>query len=172
VEPLTEKQVRASFVNASKGEVQRINLPDLAVLDWDRLDLLGWVDPKAPLAAHLVVETDDGPVGVLLRRNPSGAGPRRARMCSLCTTTHAGQGVALMVARRAGKAGRDGNTVGLDICASLECSSYARGLLPAPAMTTAHETLSVEERVARLRRNALAFVERVRREPSGSGQPS
>jgi hypothetical protein len=30
-------------------------------------------------------------------------------------------------------------------------------------MTTAHETLSVEERVARLRRNVLAFVDRVRR---------
>jgi hypothetical protein len=163
MDPLTETQVRASFVNASKGEVQRLNLPALAVLDWDRLDLLGWVDPKAPLAAHLVVATDDGPVGVLMRRNPSGAGPRRARMCSLCTTTHSGQGVALMVARRAGKAGRDGNTVGLDICASLECSAYARGLLPPPAMTTAHETLSVEDRVARLRRNALAFVDRVLR---------
>ena len=41
MEKLTEKQVRASFVNASKGEVQRINLPDLGALDWDRLDLLG-----------------------------------------------------------------------------------------------------------------------------------
>ena len=164
MEPLTEHQVRASFVNASKGEVQRLNLPpDLDQLAWDQREFLGWVDPRSPLAAQLVVPTDDGPVGVVLRRNASGAGPRRARMCSLCATTHAGQGVALMVARRAGKAGRDGNTVGLDICASLECSGYARGLLPPPAMTAAHETLSVDERVARLRRNVLAFVERVRR---------
>jgi hypothetical protein len=163
VEPLTEREIRASFVNASKGEVQRINLPSLDDVVWENHAFLGWVDPRAPLAAHLVVPDDAGPVGILLRRNPSGAGPRRARMCSLCTTTHAGQGVALMVARRAGRAGRDGNTVGVDVCASLECSAYARGLLPAPAMTTAHETLSVEERVARLRRNVLAFVDRVRR---------
>ena len=163
MQPLTEREIRASFVNASKGEVQRLNLPvALDELVWEGREFLGWIDPKAPLAANLVVPTDDhGLVGIVLRRNPSGAGPRRARMCSLCTTTHAGQGVALMVARRAGKAGRDGNTVGVDICASLECSSYARGLLPPPAMTTAHETLSVEERVARLRRHVLTFVDRV-----------
>ena len=68
-----------------------------------------------------------------------------------------------MVARRAGRSGRDGNTVGLDICADLDCSLYARGLLAPPAMSTAHETLPVEARIARLRRNLEGFVERVLR---------
>ena len=165
MQPLTEREVRASFVNASKGEVQRLNLPpELDSLTWGEREFLGWIDAKGPLAANLVVATDDhGLVGVVLRRAPSGAGPRRARMCSLCMTTHSGQGVALLVAKRAGKAGRDGNTVGLDICAGLECSLYARGLLAPPAMSAAHETLAVEARVERLRANLESFVARVLR---------
>jgi len=164
MDPVTEVQIRGSFINASKGEAKRLNLPaDLGEARWADLDFLGWVDPKAPLQAYLVVPTDDGLAGVQLRRNTSGAGPRRAKMCSLCLTTHSGQGVSLMVAKRAGQAGRDGNTVGLDICAGLECSLYARGILPVPSVSAAHETLTTDERVDRLRGNLLTFVSRVRR---------
>jgi hypothetical protein len=102
-------------------------------------------------------------VGIRMRRNTSGAGPRRARMCSLCLTTHPGQGVSLMVAPRAGRAGREGNSVGLDICAGLECSQYVRGQLSLPAISAAHETLTTEERIARLRRNVEVFVDRAMR---------
>ena len=103
MESLTEPEVRASFVNATKGEIARINLPpDLDQEPWAELDLLGWVDPKAPHSGYLVVPMSDrGPVGVQLKR-AAGGGTRRARMCSLCTTTHSGQGVALLVAPRAG----------------------------------------------------------------------
>ncbi len=38
--PLTEKQVRASFVNASKREANQATLPDLAAINWDGLDYL------------------------------------------------------------------------------------------------------------------------------------
>jgi hypothetical protein len=157
---LSESDVRASFVNATKGEVARANLPDLDDQPWDELDLLAWVDPKSPLTGYLVVPTPDRLVSVRLTRVASG-GTRRARMCSLCATTHGGQGVALMVAPRAGKSGRAGNTVGLEMCASLACTSYARGVLKPPSASAVHETLSVEEHRARLHRNALAFVERV-----------
>lgn len=157
---VSDAQVRAAFVNCSRGEAKRANLPDLDAVAWDDLDFLGWVDPKAPMQAYLVVPTDEhGLVGVRLRRNTSAG--RRAKMCSLCTTTHSGQGVSLMVAARARQSGRDGNSVGLDICTGLECSLRARGLIPPPAMTAVRETLSVEARVERLRRNTLAFVERV-----------
>src|SRR5689334_25019826 len=116
------------------------------------------------MQSYLVAPTEThGLVGLQLRRNTSKVGPRRAKMCSLCTTTHSGQGVSLMVAARAGKSGRDGNTVGLDICAELHCSLYARGLLSAPAMSTAHETLPPEQKVARLQRNVQEFVNRVLR---------
>jgi hypothetical protein len=66
-----------------------------------------------------------------------------------------------MVAPRAGRSGRAGNTVGLEMCASLACSDYARGARKLPSATAVHETLSVEERKDRLRRNVHAFVERV-----------
>ena len=161
MEPLSEKQLRASFVNASRGEVGRIRTPELDGVDWEQLDYFGWVDPRTPLQAQIVAPTDAGPVGVKLRRNPSGGG--RARMCSLCLTTHSGSGVTLMVAARAGRAGRDGNTVGLDVCADLTCSAYVRGLLPLPAMASAHETLSNAEKIARLQTNLTAFLARVRR---------
>jgi len=163
MDALSEREVRASFVNCSRGEAQRAALPVLAEQPWDDLDYLGWVDPKAPQAGFIVTRSEaHGLVGLALRRNTS-AGGRRARMCSLCTTVHSGQGVSLMVARRAGRSGRDGNTVGLDVCAGLDCSLHARGLLPSPAMTVAHETLSVDARVTRLRRNLDGFVERVLR---------
>lgn len=162
MERITEAEVRASFVNATKGEVARMNLPpDLDQQPWSELDLLGWVDPKTPRSGYLVVPVPDrGPVGVQLKRAP-GEGTRRARMCSLCATTHSGQGVALMVAARAGRSGRAGNTVGLQMCSSLACSAYARGTLKPPSASAVHETLTVEERRARLRRNVLVFVERV-----------
>lgn len=66
-----------------------------------------------------------------------------------------------MVAARAGKAGRDGNSVGLEMCATLACSAYARGILKPPSLSAVQETLTVAERRARLHRNALTFVERV-----------
>ncbi|WSG33971.1 FBP domain-containing protein [Micromonospora ureilytica] len=44
----TERQIRASFVNATKGQVSRMNLPrDLAEQPWDDLDMLTWLDPRA-----------------------------------------------------------------------------------------------------------------------------
>jgi hypothetical protein len=161
MESLTETEVRASFVNATKGEVARMNLPpDLDQQPWAELDLLAWVDPKAPRSGYLVVPTSGRPVGVRVQR-AAGGGSRRARMCSLCVTTHTGQGVALMVAPRAGRSGRAGNTVGLEMCSSLACSAYARGVQKPPTATAVRETLTVQERRARLRRNVAAFVERV-----------
>lgn len=46
MEPLTDKQIRSSFVNSTKGEAARLKLPlDFAELPWEDLDFLGWVDP-------------------------------------------------------------------------------------------------------------------------------
>lgn len=87
------------------------------------------------------------PTLLVLRRKCTPASPR---MFSLCLTVHSGSGVSLMVAPRAGQPGRDGNTVGLDVCSDLARSLYVRGKMTAPALVTAQETLPVEERVARL----------------------
>jgi len=73
---ITESEIRASFVNCSKGEAKRLGLPrDFADRPWDDLDFLGWQDPGAPGRAYLVVERDGRPVGISLRVT-SGGVPR------------------------------------------------------------------------------------------------
>ena len=161
--PLDENDIRGSFVNCSKGEAGRISLPKpLGATPWPQLDFLGWRDPGAPDRGYLVAELDDRLVGVTLRA-PSG--PRksflRSNICSLCVTSHAGSGVTLLAARKAGAAGREGNTVGAYICADLACSLYLRGLKRSGAAQRIEETLSLDEQIARTRANLDAFLAQV-----------
>lgn len=158
---LNESEVRGSFVNLTQGAVKRMNTPrDLADRPWPDLDYLGWRDPQAPGRGYLVAVREDGLVGIALRASDGSAGRPRKNMCSLCMTVHAGGGVALLVAPRAGKAGQQGHSVGTYICADLQCSLYLRRKLSTgtPIM---HETLDLEQRVERLSANLDAFVTRV-----------
>lgn len=162
VEPLTEPEIRASFVNCSKGEAARLNVPrDLDALPWDDLDYLGWRDPQAPARAYLVADHEGVRRGVQLRA-PGTTGRGQRGMCSLCTTVRSGD-VALLVAPRAGKAGKAGHTVGTYVCGDLACSLVIRGKGGA-ATPQLYETLTVEEKVERLRTNLDAFVARVLRQ--------
>ncbi|MGW2598505.1 FBP domain-containing protein [Streptomyces klenkii] len=163
MQPLADHDIRASFVNCSKGEARRIALPrNLSELPWEDLDFLGWRDPGAPDRGYVVAEREGRLTGVTLRV-PQG-GPRsmaKATMCSLCLTSHPGSGVSLLAARRVGPAGREGNTVGAYMCADLACSLYVRGKkVPQMAMRY-KETLSVEERIARMRGNLDDFLGKV-----------
>ncbi|WP_406335218.1 FBP domain-containing protein [Streptomyces sp. NBC_00203] len=159
---LTEQDIRNSFVNCSKGEAKRLAIPrDLDELPWDDLDFLGWRDPGAPDRSYVVTERDDSPVGITLRFPSSPRGSLHRSMCSLCLTTHPGNGVSLMTARKAGPAGREGNSVGVYICADLGCSLYVRGRkVPQPG-SRFEETLTVEEQIARTVRNLSAFLEKL-----------
>lgn len=48
MQPIAERDIRLSFVNCSKGEASRVNLPtDFTQLPWADLDFLGWRDPGA-----------------------------------------------------------------------------------------------------------------------------
>lgn len=160
--PLTESDLRAAFVNLTKGETKRLNVPrDLAQRPWDDLDYFGWRDPQSPMRGYLVAPVGDRLVGVALRAPSSSVGSARPSMCSLCLTLHSG-GVSLMVAPRAGKAGQQGHSVGTNICADLSCSLYLRGKLRTgtPAM---RETLSLDQRIERLVGNVESFLGRVTR---------
>lgn len=160
---LTETAIRDAFVNCSKGEAKRLNLPrDIAETPWDDLDFLGWIDPGAPERAYVVTEAEDGRVvGIALRHAAKQRGFLHRSMCSLCLTTHPGNGVSLMAARRPGAAGRDGNTVGLYVCTDLACSLYVRGVKrPAPGGRM-EESLSVDEQIARTRARLSDFVDRL-----------
>ncbi|WP_046500282.1 FBP domain-containing protein [Streptomyces odonnellii] len=157
---LTETDIRTSFVNCSKGEAGRLGLPrGLEECPWDDLDFLGWRDPGAPERAYLVAEHDGRLLGLALRAASGAARGFTARsMCSVCVTTHTGGGVALMTARRTGEAGRQGNTVGQYLCADLACSLYVRGKQRTAAGRGFDETLTLDEKIARTRRNLTAFI--------------
>ncbi|WP_067170228.1 FBP domain-containing protein [Microtetraspora niveoalba] len=161
--PVTEHDIRTSFVNCSKGEAKRLDLPkDLADHPWDDLDFLGWRDPGAPERAYLVVERDGLLVGIALRVTAGGSRRFTSRsMCSLCLTTHTGGGVALMTARRTGEAGRQGDSVGRYLCVDLACSLYSRGKKEAAGAGVVDESLTPEEKVARTRANLRSFLDKV-----------
>ncbi|MFG1652240.1 FBP domain-containing protein [Micromonospora sp. NPDC049275] len=157
---LTESAIRASFVNCTQGEAKRMAIPnDLELRPWDDLDFLGWRDPAAPQRAYLVANSEGGLVGVALRVATQQTGRVRRSMCSFCLTTHTGDGVSLMTARKAGRDGRQGNSVGAYVCSDLACSLYLRGRKHAgPRM---HETLSVEEKIERTRATLTAFLRKI-----------
>jgi len=159
VQPLTEKAIRTSFVNCSKGEASRLTFPrGLAELLWPDLDFLGWADPAAPGRAYLVAERAGRPVGVALR-HPDQRGLRHKRMCSLCQTTHQGAGVSLMVAPKSGAAGRAGNTVGTYLCTDLACSAYLRGTKKPEGGNRMIDSRSLDEQIESLRARLLAFLD-------------
>ena len=162
--PLTDKQLRAAFVNASRREAANATLPDLSAVDWDRLDYLGWRDAKAPLSAYVVLEVDGAPVGLLLRAGTPGARGRRASLCAWCEDVTSPDDVMLYVTRRAGAAGRQGNTIGTLICADFTCSANVRRrptLAEAGSDDDAARAAVVERRVAGLRARSARFAAEV-----------
>ncbi|GAA1992096.1 FBP domain-containing protein [Kitasatospora viridis] len=163
MKPVTDQDIRNSFVNCSKGEAKRLNLPrDLAELPWADLDFLGWRDPGAPDRSYLVLERDGGLTGLSLRFSAQYRGYLRSNICSLCLTVHSGSGVALLTARKAGAAGREGNSVGAYMCTDLACPLYIRGSRqPQGTGGRIEESLTVEQQIARLHANLDAFLVKV-----------
>ncbi|GAA3678340.1 FBP domain-containing protein [Nocardioides ginsengisoli] len=159
--PLTEQQLRASFVNCSKGEAKRLNIPrPLTDQPWEHLDFLGWRDPQSRARGYLVAERDGAPYGIVLRAPDGSAGVPRKNLCTLCLTPHAAGGVTLMVAPRAGKAGQNGDSVGTYICSDLQCSLYVRGKKKSE-MGRMPESLTPEQQIERLLANVETFLARV-----------
>ena len=159
MKPVTESDIRAAFVNCTKGEAKRVGVPkDLDERPWDELDFLGWSDVSGADRGYLVAESGDGLVGVALRVAPK-TGQVRRSMCSLCLTTHTGDGVALMTARKAGTSGRQGDSVGIYICTDLACSLYLRGRKDGGRRI--NETITLEEKVERMHANLTAFLRKV-----------
>lgn len=157
--PVTETAIRASFVNCTKGEAKRLAVPkDLDARPWADLDFFGWQDPAATQRAYLVAESDTGLVGVALRVAQQ-SGHLRRSMCSLCLTTHTGDGVSLMTARKAGPDGRQGDSVGAYICTDLACSLYLRGKKDGGRRI--NETISLAEKIERATANLAGFLRKV-----------
>ncbi|MET9086861.1 FBP domain-containing protein [Streptomyces sp. NPDC004237] len=158
---LSEQEIRAAFVNCTKGAAKRLNIPhDLDERPWADLDYFGWRDPQAPDRAYLVTEVDGGARALVLRCPSPSSWQTRRSMCSICLTTHTG-GVSLMVAAKAGKAGQQGNSVGAYLCSDLACSLYVRGKRDAGMGGRMPESLTLEEKIERTVTNLAAFLDKV-----------
>lgn len=124
--PLTDKTIRASFINATRKEASSLTLPaDFDSIDWDRLDYLGWRDPKFDRRAYVIVPSLDGDLTGIVLRHPGPAGRKKAQ-CSWCNDTSTPNPVLMYSAKRSGESGRNGNTVGALICEDFQCSRNAR----------------------------------------------
>ena len=154
MKPITETEIRGSFVNATKGEIERMPLPGLHEVIWESREFLGWRDPGAPLRGYLVHWLDDSPVGIILRASEVGLRPGISAMCALCRTPQPSSQVTLFSAPKAGESGRNGNSIGTYICDDLACSIIIR---ITPAAHPLHPT--PEELVAQ---RASGLLERVR----------
>jgi len=158
---LTAEEIRASFVNIPAADTEHIPMPGLHEVVWDEREFLGWLDPSLKHRGYLVHESDDGPVGIVLR---NADGPRAGvpAMCSLCRATQPATQVSLWSAARAGQAGRDGASVGTYICDDLGCSRIIRMLPPTSPWAPAPGDL-FEARSAGLSDRVRSFTDSVLR---------
>lgn len=159
--PVTLDVIRASFVNASRKEVSDLALPPgFDGIDFDTLDFVGWRDPKMPKRSYVVIPAgpDDKPVGILLRQ--ADAAPAARAQCSWCQDVRLPNDVVFFSAKRAGSAGRRGDTVGTLICAEFQCSANVRKP-PPPAYLGFDVEAARQERMAALRERAAGFAANV-----------
>ncbi|RYJ04942.1 MAG: FBP domain-containing protein [Actinomycetales bacterium] len=154
---IDQKAARRAFVNASKSRAASATFPAAWPDDLDERDLVGWVDPKAPLRAYVLTDVGDD-LTMLELRLPGSSGSRRKSMCDLCHAMDAPEGSLLVVAPRSGARGRSGDTVGLYVCADFGCSARAREPLPEHRRPADGVP---DTRVEELRERIGAFVARV-----------
>lgn len=158
MQPIDGALVRASFVNVSKKERASIPMPDLD-LDWPHLEYLGWRDPKRPRVGFVIAEVDGEPVGVALQRTE--ASSRTRPQCSWCEDVTLPNDVVSFNARRAGDAGRKGDSVSTLVCAAFECPVNVR-TQPTARYVGFDVEAAMLRRIAALGEHVEAFVRAVR----------
>lgn len=129
--PVDEQQIRASFINASDAQRDRMTMPGLHETIWSDREYLGWHDARSPRTGYIVQWLDGRPVGIVVRSPAGGMRPGIAAMCSLCHSTQPATQVRLF---SAAKPRLDGSSMGSYICESLSCSHVLR--LAPPHLTT------------------------------------
>ncbi|WP_165143356.1 FBP domain-containing protein [Microbacterium endophyticum] len=156
--PLTEEELRASFVNAEDDDLRLLSVPlDFPLTEWDHLDFLAWEDPRARGRAYVVAERDGTPTGVVMRAAEGNSRARNA-MCNVCHTMQPGNQVALFTARKARTSDDSTESVGTYICRDLSCHENVRLAHPlAPSEVRG----SVDLKIDGTKRRVYAFVDRV-----------
>lgn len=160
--PTSEQQIRDAFVNASRKETSLMHPPErLDELDWASLDFLGWRDQKFPRRAYAVIPTIDGDlVGVLFQQ--AQAAPRSRAQCSWCQDVQLPNDVVFLSAKRAGPAGRRGDTLGTLVCERFQCSKNVR-TLPVLAYEGYDREAARDRRIDELQLRAAEFAEAITR---------
>ncbi len=162
MQKITAQQIRSSFINASRSEAAKLNLPrNFESIEWDSLEFLGWRDEKMPQRGYLVLPVNGKPTGIMLRAPEGGSGKKRAVLCELCRDVFSKADVYLWVAKRAGQSGKDGNTVGTLICAEFGCSANVRKEPPVNEINPDPAAVVLKQ-IAGLEFRAGQFVDRVR----------
>lgn len=163
MQPLTADQIRSSFVNTTVRETRQAGMPDLEQTDWDRREYLGWQDSTRPQLSYVVIPMDDGPVGLMLRTQPPSPN-RRRMMCAWCQDITLSDPAVLYVARRAGTAGRRGDSVGTAICADFGCSRIVRRMPSITEMSGGSDEEKqwfIDRRIQELGERTRGFVREV-----------
>ena len=124
---LDQSDIKRALVNVTQSERAAVAFEQpYADIPWQVLDFYGWRDPKKPQLGYLVREQGDRLVGVAVRAPETRMSFGRKAMCTICRAVDTANSIALFAARRAGPAGRKGDTVGTYICAGLDCSAQLR----------------------------------------------
>jgi len=155
--PIDERAIRASFRNTSRKEASSAAMPPgFAEVDFSLLDFLGWSDPKMPRRAYVAAHRDDGsPVSVMLQQAEQRVLARA--QCSWCEDVTLRNDVQFFAARKAGPAGRNGDTLGVLICANFGCSANVRRL-PVLAYEGFDREAARAQRILRLQQHVQGFL--------------
>lgn len=155
MQPLSEKIIRSSFVNASRQEAKKLTLPEnFETLGWSDMEYLGWRDPKMPQRGYLVHATAGQVRGILLRVVEGAGKAGNAAMCEMCRDVTLPCAVSMFSVKRSGQSGRDGNTLGTLVCSHFQCSANVRveppknPIHPDPALVVAERILELDARVS------------------------
>jgi hypothetical protein len=155
---LSQQEIRDAFVNCSRSEADDLPMPPgLHEVDWSRREYLGWNDPRLPQRGFVVVPTENGPVGIVLRASDASMRSHAPTMCGWCQDVHLTHDVYLYVAKRAGQAGRNGDTVGTMLCGGFECCENVRRT-PPPSYVGFDADAVIADRISGLGERARRFA--------------
>lgn len=159
MQPLTHQQIIDSFRGVTRSELKRVTFPSgFDETDFEALDFYGWRDRKIPRRGYICVPHEGDLVALMLTR--ADAVPKRRAMCAWCRDVNLTSAAVMFSTRRAGPAGRRGDTIGVLVCEDFSCPRNARRLPPAFHKDTDLGALR-DEAVAGLRHRVEAFVANV-----------
>ncbi|KGF19950.1 hypothetical protein HMPREF2128_08270 [Pseudoglutamicibacter albus DNF00011] len=155
---MSAEALAGCFVNATRREAAGAVPPfPLAEYHWEAMEFLGWRDQRDRTRAYLVVEVDGVLRGAVLRATHT---PGVHGVCALCRDVTELAGVRMFSARRAGDAGRSGNSVATLIHEDFHCNEYARRL-PTPMVGALDPELFRPQRVEALQQRCIGFMRRI-----------